>query len=172
LSIIYTKLGVKFKERKLGVDLSYCELVVPVNLSPGYYVSALDQKVLFGLSKSKGVDVEFFSETNFARRANSTQSDPRDLRKTIARVQLAYGAGKEVVKALEEITMPLVHVRPGKDDSEPFERMCARNRKRELNFHSFTKVRVVKNRPEAQVSIAVDGQDLRLETSNLVSRCP
>jgi hypothetical protein len=177
LSLVYSKLGQKFRERKEGVEVSFCDVMVPVELSLGFYVSAVEQIFLFGITKQKGVDVEVTAVSNFARVGyhpllKTLAANEADLRKTTAKASLSFGAKEEVVRALDEVAMPLVHIRPDGDPNAPFERLCAKNRMRDLHFYSSMRVRVVKSRPNAEVSIAIDGQDLRLNMKNVVSECP
>jgi hypothetical protein len=172
LSMVYSQLGQKFRTRRDGVDVSSCNVIVPAELSPGFYISAVDQVFLFGISKQKGVDVEVTAASNFVRRNAGGQPNAADNGEIMAKARLTFDAQEEVVKALEVVPMPTVRIRPRGNQNAPFERLCSKKRTRDLNFYSAMRVRVVRLNPDAQVSIAIDGQDLRLNMNNVVAPCP
>ena len=176
ISIVYSALGQEFRARRPGVLVSACNLVIPAELAPGYYVSAVDQKFLFGIAKKKGADVEIVAMSNFARRRPNGDANLGDSRTNMSVARLTFGANEEVTKALEEVSMPPVRViadgNPRANPDAPFERFCARDRARDLNFQSIMRIRVVKSQADAEVSVAMDGQDLRFNMANSVAPCP
>ncbi len=172
ISIVYSSLGSVFRNRRNGIQSSGCNLLIPVEITPGFYIASVEQRFFYGIAKQVGVDVSISAVSNFARVSPRGEMAPADMRKTMSSAQVNFSSKDEVNVALGEAVMAPVRVRNDGDADGLYARLCARKRPKELLFHSVVRILTRRDNPNAEVSVAVDGQDLKFDMVNRVAPCP
>jgi hypothetical protein len=77
VTAIFTQLGSVFRDnRRTGEQQSGCAYRIPAVLEPGYFISAIDQSVTYGLVKTSGIGVRILASTNYARRLPNGKNQP------------------------------------------------------------------------------------------------
>jgi hypothetical protein len=172
VSIVYTALGSVFKDRRNGVLASTCNLFLPAEISPGYYVNQVDQKFIYGISKQVGVEATINAVSNFARVLPNGQPKASDLNKTLAVAAMVFPMSLETNVAVGESAMVPVRVGNDGDASGVYGRFCTRKRPKEMVFHSVMRILLRRQNQDAAVAVAIDGQDLKFSMRNRVAPCP
>ena len=172
ISVVFTQLGSVFRQnRRTGQMQSGCRIVLPASLAAGYYVSQLDETLTYGVVKTTGVAAELRTTSNFARRRPDGQSNPADLMRNFVGSLTTFPASQDLNEPLATITQPITRVGRDNQANSPYQRFCARDRARQVNFVSGIQIRVDQNDPSASISISVDGLDLKYMVNTQASAC-
>lgn len=172
VSIVYSALGSVFRGRRNGVLASTCNLFLPADISPGYFVSQVEQKFIYGISKQVGVEATINAVSNFARVTPNGMTRASDLNKTLATASIVFPMAQEINIAVGESAMVPIRVRNDGDALGVYARFCARKRPKEMVFHSVMRILLRRQSQDAAVVVAIDGQDLKFTMRNRVVPCP
>lgn len=172
VSFVFTRLGESFRRtRNPDVSVSPCRIVLPLEVDAGAWVSEISQTLTYGIVKSKGVQARLDFIGNFARRLPNGRSQPNDLNENMANATAFFPAHQIINEPLAFLPQPLTRIGEDNRNNSPHKRFCNKQRDRLFNYHSDIFVRINKKNPDADISLAVDGLDLRYEMKLKVKRC-
>lgn len=159
-SVVFSKLGEIFRRdggpRKM---VSICRFVLPAEVDERWFVAGIQQTLIYGVVKTKNVSARIGAKTNFARRKVGGESDERDLKRNLAVAEIEFEKDKAIHRTLEASVQPELRF---ENDDDMYARFCEREN-RFLNFHSDIGIWITRFTPNADISIAVDGLDVRYD---------
>jgi len=172
ITAIFTQLGSTFRNnRRTGELQSGCNYRIPGVLEPGFFISGIEQTVTYGLVKTAGVGVRIQGTTNYARRLPNGQSHPADVMRNLASAEATFLPREILNIPLQTLTPLPVRTRRGQAGDNGFNRFCARNRPRAIDSLAGLRIRVDKRRPDAQVTVSIDGLDVRYAVGVTLESC-
>lgn len=174
VSIVYSNLGGEFVNRRNSDQRSGCNLAIPIEIPRDQYVGSISQKFSYGVAKQKGVSASILAQTNFLRLRSANPRDPQsgDMQMGVAQAYLQFPADREMNIASEEATIAPIHVRRDNNPAGPFMRFCNLRTETSMLYQSTIMVEVKRRQGDAQISIAVDGQDLKFSSEYQILPCP
>ncbi len=172
ITAIFTQLGSVFRSNRRTGDLqSGCRYRIPGTLEQGFFISGIEQTVTYGLVKSAGAGVRIVGTTNFARRLPNGRSNPADLIRNLAMAEVTFAPAAILNIALDTISPVPVRTRRGQSGDNAFNRFCGAQRPREIDSVAGLVISVDKQTPEAQVSVSIDGLDVRYSVGATLETC-
>ncbi|MEY4065918.1 MAG: hypothetical protein RIR26_2126 [Pseudomonadota bacterium] len=172
VSFVFTRLGETFRRRRdPDISVSPCRIVLPLEVDAGAWVSEISQTLTYGIVKSKGVQARLDFIGNFARRLPNGRSKPDDLNENMATATAFFPAQQVINEPLAFLPQPLTRIGEDNRNNSPHKRFCNKQRDRLFNYHSDIFIRINKKNPDADISLAVDGLDLKYEMKLKVNRC-
>ena len=172
ITAIFTQLGSDFRgDRRTGELQSACRYRIPGTLESGYFISGIEQVISYGLVKTAGVGVNIQGTTNYARRLPNGKSHPADVMKNLASAEAVFSPADILNIPLQTLTPLPVRVRRGQSGDNAFNRFCGRERPRGIDSLAGLGIRLSKQSPDAQVSVSIDGLDVRYAVGVTLESC-
>lgn len=172
VTAVFTSLGAVFQnDGRTGQLTSSCRYRIPGTLETGLFLSRIDQTVTYGLVKTAGVGVRILGTTNFARRLPNGRSMPSDLMKNLAQAQAVFPVHATLNEPLANLIPQPVRVRRGEQGDNGFTRFCAGGRGRAIDALASLQIALDKKTPDAQVTVSIDGLDVRYMVGVALDTC-
>jgi hypothetical protein len=96
---------------------------------------------------------------------------PADLMKNLAFAEVVFPVDTVLNLPLANLTPQPVRVRRGQAGDNGYSRFCARNRRRAIDSVAGLQISLDKRTPDAQVSVSIDGLDVRYMVGVTLESC-